>query len=96
METKKKITISDLTEDFVNVKVVEVAEINSEDVEIGKPFRVSYSNSEADRERLSEHQPAQIINAVMAIWGDTPTVVAVQPAEVEQQPTEQQSEQPTE
>ena len=42
---------------------------------VGDVKRVSYGNWESDRQRLVENEPENIVNAVMAIWGDVPTIV---------------------
>ena len=47
---------------------------NEEPQKIGEITRVSYGNSERDRKRLKEIEPENIVTAVMAIFGDTPTV----------------------
>lgn len=38
---------------------------------VGAIFRESYGNWKSDRERLCRQEPQEIVNAVMAIWGDT-------------------------
>ena len=41
---------------------------------IGDLSREAYGNWKSDRDRLCRQEPQEIINAVMAIWGDTPTI----------------------
>lgn len=41
---------------------------------IGEVSRESYGNWESDRNRLRNNEPPEIATAVMAIWGDTPTL----------------------
>lgn len=48
---------------------------DEEPQKVGDVKRVSYGNWQSDRQRLVENEPENIVNAVMAIWGDTPTVV---------------------
>lgn len=42
---------------------------------VGDVKRVSYGNWQSDRQRLVENEPENIVNAVMAIWGDVPTII---------------------
>ena len=48
---------------------------DEEPQKVGDVKRVSYGNWQSDRQRLVENEPENIVNAVMAIWGDVPTVV---------------------
>lgn len=48
---------------------------DEEPQKVGDVKRVSYGNWESDRKRLIENEPENIVNAVMAIWGDVPTIV---------------------
>ena len=48
---------------------------DEEPQKVGDVKRVSYGNWQSDRQRLVENEPENIVNAVMAIWGDTPTVI---------------------
>lgn len=41
---------------------------------IGEMVRKSYGNWNSDRERLTQEEPPEIVHAVMAIWGDTPSI----------------------
>jgi len=74
METVKQTTIRDLTERFVNIRTTWF-EISEDQKEV-KPCNhaVCYANSPSGRTRLQDEQPQNIVDSVMAIWGDTPTV----------------------
>ena len=41
---------------------------------VGNVFREAYGNWKNDRDRLCKQEPKEIVNAVMAIWGDAPTI----------------------
>ena len=53
------------------------------DYKLGNPWAVSYENSERGRRLITEDEniPENLVLAVMAVWGDTPTVVF--PPEIE-------------
>ena len=48
---------------------------DEEPQKVGDVKRVSYGNWQSDRQRLVENEPDNIVNAVMAIWGDVPTII---------------------
>lgn len=62
MDAKKTITM--LTEKNANILTVTD----------GKNHRRLYVNSESGRADLVAFEPEEIVNEVMAMWGDTPTV----------------------
>ena len=47
---------------------------DEEPQKVGDIKRISYGNSARDRNLLKENEPENIVKAVMAIFGDTPTV----------------------
>ena len=68
--------IEDLCRDGVIIAIQEMLVRDDEEPQrVGDVKRVSYGNWESDRHRLIENEPENIVNAVMAIWGDTPTVI---------------------
>lgn len=68
--------IEDLCRDGVIIAIQEILVRDDEKPQrVGDVKRVSYGNWESDRQRLIENEPENIVNAVMAIWGDTPTVI---------------------
>lgn len=68
--------IEDLCQDGVIIATQKMLISDDEEPQkVGDVKRVSYGNWESDRQRLIENEPENIVNAVMAIWGDTPTVI---------------------
>lgn len=76
MNIEENRNIEDLCRDGVIIAIQEILVRDDEEPQrVGDVKRVSYGNWESDRQRLIENEPENIVNAVMAIWGDTPTVV---------------------
>ena len=75
MEIGKEKIIENLIKDGVIIATQEYLVRNGQEKQkIGDVYRESYGNWESDRKRLTENEPEEIVNAVMAIWGDSPTV----------------------
>lgn len=74
-----KISLDMLTTDSVSVKKQQY--INQEGIEyiVGRPWRRAYVNSEEGRRKIQEELPEPYLSAVMAVWGDEPTVVEDDP-----------------
>lgn len=70
----KKITLDMLTNDTVSVKTQDFATIDGQQYAIGQPHRKAYVNSAEGRAAVSAELPTAQANAIMAVWGDTPTV----------------------
>lgn len=70
METK---TIDMLTPGSVSILTQKTADIDGVAYMLGN-HRRAYVNSEGGRAALAAEQPPDVVAAVMAIWGDTPTV----------------------
>ena len=76
MNIEENRNIEDLCRDGVIIAIQEMLVRDDEEPQrVGDVKRVSYGNWESDRQRLIKNEPENIVNAVMAIWGDTPTVV---------------------
>lgn len=75
MATKitKEYMLEQLTSDSVNVITISYAKINSKLCEIGRE-RMSYANSSIGRDLIKEAIPNEYYLAVLALWGDTPTM----------------------
>ena len=71
-ETK---TVDMLTVDGVSVLTQKFIEIDGVNHQIGTNHRCAYQNSEQGRIKLINEQSSPVINAVLAMWGDVPTVV---------------------
>ena len=75
MEIIQEKRIEDLCKNGVIIATQDVLiQDNIEPQNVGDIKRISYGNSERDRERLAKNEPEDIVTAVMAIFGDTPTV----------------------
>ena len=74
MEIKEKITLDMLTEDSVSILRQQYINVNGEEMQVGGNIRNAYMNSERGREQIKTFLPEAQYNAVIAVWGDTPTV----------------------
>lgn len=75
MEVKKEKQIENLIRDGVIIATQEVLVREDEPPQkVGEVTRESYGNWNSDRTRLIQNEPEEIVKAVMAIWGDTPTL----------------------
>lgn len=70
-----KITLDMLTENSVSVVKQGYAVIDGTQYAVGSAHRCAYANSTGGRERIQADLPADYAQAVLAVWGDTPTVV---------------------
>ena len=73
-EIVEKKTIDRLTSESVTILTQNFIDLDGVLTQVGQNHRVSYENSDTGRKELEESQPAEVITAVMAIWGDSPTV----------------------
>ena len=71
----EKITLDMLTQESVSVRAQRYTVIDGVEYEIGEPHRKAYVNSTAGRAAVEAELPEAQRNAIMAVWGDTPTVV---------------------
>lgn len=74
MEITYVYTLDLLTADSVSVVIEKFIQMDGELVQVGKRNRVAYVNSAHDRTALEEVLPESHYNAVIAMWGDEPTV----------------------
>ena len=74
MELKEKITLDMLTKDSVSVLRQQFLTFNGEEMQVGVNIRNAYMNSESGRQLIRNLLPDEYYNAVMAVWGDYPTV----------------------
>ena len=70
----EKITIDMLTQDSVSLKKQQCAVIDEKEYEIGQPWRKAYLNSEQGRQQVQEEVQEPYLSAILAVWGDAPTV----------------------
>ncbi len=74
---KYDIAIDCLTVNGVSVKRQDYVEIDGVRYDTGKPHRKAYSNSVFGRKELQKELGEPYLSAVMAVWGDEPTVAPV-------------------
>lgn len=70
--TKK--TVDMLTSDSVSILTQKYIDIDGVQTQVGQNHRCAYTNSESGRKQI-EKEPDYIVTAVMALWGDAPTVI---------------------
>ena len=70
-----RITLDMLTETGVSVKTQKYIEDGGVEYAVGEPHRRAYVNSERGRAEIAAELPEPYLSAVMAVWGDVPTVV---------------------
>ena len=70
----QKKTVDMLTRDSVSIETTTTAVIDGVEYTLGQPHRCAYVNSTRGRELLAAQEPADVVAAVLAIWGDTTTV----------------------
>ena len=66
-------TLEQLTTTSVNVLTVARAKVNGKMYELERT-RMCYANSPTGRQKVSQDLPEQYAEAILAVWGDTPTV----------------------
>lgn len=70
----QKKTVDMLTKGSVSIETTKTAVIDGTEYTLGLPHRCAYVNSLQGRAMLAEQEPADVVAAVLAMWGDTPTV----------------------
>nr|DAP92254.1 MAG TPA: hypothetical protein [Caudoviricetes sp.] len=71
---QETITIDALTKNSVSIKRQKTITAEGSTYEIGEPHRRAYANSAAGREQIAAELPEPYLSAVLAVWGDAPTV----------------------
>ena len=74
MELTTKITLDMLTQDSVSVLKQQFLTFNDVEIQVGSNIRNTYTNSVSGRKLIKSILPNDYYNAVIAVWGDTPTV----------------------
>lgn len=70
----EKKTVDMLTTDSVSILTQKYIEVDGTYEQVGHNHRKAYVNSETGRSDLQMTEPEDVVNAVFAIWGDSPTV----------------------
>ena len=63
-----------LSADSVSIKTERYTTVEGETYTLGEPHRCSYINSAAGRARLCADVTEPYLAAILAVWGDTPTI----------------------
>lgn len=83
MDLKEKITLDMLTKDSVSVLRQQFINYGGVDMQVGENIRNAYSNNEDDRALLKNILSEEYYNAVMAVWGENPTIDEPVKSEIE-------------
>lgn len=67
-------TVDMLTKDSVSVITRQMLNMNGVQQQVGEIHRCGYVNSTSGRNELQTQEPADVTNAVLAMWGPTPTI----------------------
>jgi hypothetical protein len=70
-----KVTLDMLTDKSVSVKTQKYVEDDGIEYAVGEPHRRAYVNSERGRAEIAEELSEPYLSAVLAVWGDAPTVI---------------------
>ena len=71
---KQEISLDELDVYKVSVETKQFVEVEGVLYQIGTPHRCAYSNSAQDRILIAEELAEPYLSAVMAVWGDNPTI----------------------
>lgn len=74
MEIKEKITLDMLTTDSVSILKQQYITVDGTDIKVGDNIRNAYMNTQTEREQLKAKLPEEFYNAVIAVWGNYPTI----------------------
>ena len=74
MELTTKITLDMLTQDSVSVLKQQFLILNNTEMQVSGNIRNTYANSISGRKLIKSILPNEYYNAVIAVWGDTPTI----------------------
>ena len=70
----EKYNLDMLNQDGVSVKRQTYIDYMGKEYPIGEEWRRAYVNSIQGRQQIVEELPNAQVNAIMAVWGDSPTV----------------------
>lgn len=71
---QEKYTLNNLNQDSVSVSKQTFIEYMGQLYPVGQTWNRHYSNSTKGRQQIVAELPQAQVNAVMAVWGDEPTV----------------------
>lgn len=70
----EKTTLDMFTSDSVSLKKQQYTVVDGKEYPIGEPWRRAYINSVKGRAQVQAEVPEPYLSAIMAVWGDNPTV----------------------
>ena len=76
---EERIMLDEFDESGVSVKKQKYISVDGVTYPIGEPHRRAYVNSERGRFELASELAEPYFSTVMALWGDTPTVLEPPP-----------------
>jgi hypothetical protein len=83
MEITKEYKLDLLTENSVSLVMIDYLTMkDGSKVQVGPIARRAYTNSALQRQELMERLPEKYYNAIFAVWGDTPTIVDLEPSKI--------------
>jgi len=71
----EKIFLDMLTQDSVSVRKQNYVTVDGVEYPVGQPWRRAYVNSAAGRQQVQTEVPEPYLTAIMAVWGEAPTVI---------------------
>ena len=74
MEIKEKIALDMLTNDSVSILKQQYITIDGTDIKVGDNILNAFMNTHTERELLRTKLPEEFYNAVIAVWGNYPTI----------------------
>lgn len=74
VDIKEKKIVDGLTSISVSILTRNFVLIDGVEKQIGENHRCAYINSASDRERLMANEPEKVVETVLSVWGDEPTV----------------------
>lgn len=74
METIKEYKLKSLNKNSVTVVIENFVNIDGNKYPVGKKSVICYNNNIADRDTIKNILPENYYNAIIVVWGDTPTV----------------------
>ena len=74
MDIQESKTVDMLTKESVSIRTQKFVVLDGAKTQVGNNHRCSYSNSEQGRQNLQTAEPEPVVQAVLAIWGDEPSV----------------------
>ena len=74
MNVIEKKSMAEITTDYAVVVSQKFVNDDGVYIPLGESSRVAYQNDVGGRELLVNLEPSEVVNSVMAFWGDTPTI----------------------